>query len=65
MKVFDLLKNDVTKIIAWAKSKEPEFITATQKAAVFTTAAIAYVKSPEGVAVTDFVAAKFPGATDM
>lgn len=57
MNVFAFLTNEEEKVVAWIKSKEPEFISAIQQAAKFTSAAIAWSKSPEGQSVEQFLEA--------
>lgn len=60
MNVFSFLKQDVEKVTAWIKSKEPEFVTAIQEVANFTSQALAWAKSPQGVTVEAFLTAYVP-----
>lgn len=60
--IVSFLKSEETKVIAWIKSKEPAFISAIQEAEQFTSAAIAWVKSPGGVAVEAFINANLKNA---
>ena len=62
MKIIDFLKSEETKLVAWVKSKEPQFVTAIQQAATFTSSALAWAKSPEGVTVEAFINANVPAA---
>jgi len=62
MTIFEFLKEDVTKVVAWVKEQEPKVVSDIQAAANFTTKAIAWAKSPQGIAVESFIAAAFPQA---
>lgn len=62
MKLIDFLKEDVAHIIAWVKAQEPKVVTDIQAIAAFTSKAIAWAKSPQGVAVETFIASEFPQA---
>lgn len=62
MRLFDILKNDENKLIAWIKNTEPKVVSDMQIAAQFTTKAITWAKSPQGVSIEALIAMYVPGA---
>jgi len=60
MKLIDLLKTDEAKLIAWIKNTEPKVVSDMAIAAQFSTKALAWAKSPDGVAVETIIASAFP-----
>lgn len=62
MNVFTFLTNEEDKVIAWIKAKEPAFVSAVQQAAKFTSAALAWAKTPQGVTVEAFLEANVKNA---
>ena len=63
MNIVTFLESEETKVIAWVKAKEPEFVSAIQQAYAFTSKALAWAKSPNGVAAESFIEANIPTAT--
>jgi hypothetical protein len=63
MNIVTFLESEETKVIAWVKAKEPEFVSAIQQAYAFTKSALAWAKSPQGVAVEAFIEANLPKST--
>ena len=63
MKILQFLENEEAKVIAWVKAKEPEFVSATQQAYAFTSKALAWAKSTNGVAAEAFIEANVPKST--
>ena len=61
MNIFEVLRNDESKAIAWLKSKEQGFIDAMQHASKITSAVIEFIKTnKDAVAIENYVISLVP-----